>query len=55
MKKNKITRADVTAVVYPSLILCTCITDDGEYLKMKYCGYTKAQAVKMFVQYVNSL
>lgn len=53
--KKKISFSDITLTVYVSLIHCSAITNDGEYISRKYSGYTTAQAKRLFYNFVNKL
>lgn len=39
--------------IYPSFILITARDQNGELIKLKYVGYTKAEAVKQFRKHLN--
>ena len=51
--KKRITYNDITIERYHWGLLLSCITNDGEYIKMKYLGYNKTFAKKHFYHGVN--
>lgn len=51
--KKRISYNDITIEHYSWGLLLSCITDDMEYIKCKYVGYSKSEAVKAFYRSVN--
>ena len=53
MKTYKL--SDITHDVKPNFILCSIITNAGDYIKQKYIGYNLCDAKKTFLQLINNI